>query len=238
MCKQIAGFLFVGVCCGFSCQAPQSSFNIPNQSFGTIDDTVTNTAMGTAFVVKTFGGQLRVVTCAHVAMTGTYKYTPLKSAKSYALSHLLAIKSQDISIFKIDENVAIEGKGWEGLELGDGKRLGTGDRIVYIGYKVADNSFQADTSTITATGTGLTFAGGIADFIEFEGIGRPGFSGGPVFNVRGAVVAIITEAWTKKGFQEGAATTAINRAVLTTAAHWLLKESITYRLTVPVPEKK
>ena len=54
-------------------------------------------------------------------------------------------------------------------------------------------------------------AGAVVDFLEFEGKGLPGFSGGPVFNQEGKVVAIMREAWTKRGVKGGPAVL-LNRA--------------------------
>jgi len=45
--------------------------------------------------------------------------------------------------------------------------------------------------------------GRVIDFLEFEGQGRPGYSGGAVLNSRGEIVAVMREAWTKQGVKGG-----------------------------------
>jgi hypothetical protein len=57
--------------------------------------------------------------------------------------------------------------------------------------------------------------GMITDFLEFEGVGVPGFSGGPVFDINGKVVALMREAWARRGLQPGAPDVLVNRAFST-----------------------
>jgi S1-C subfamily serine protease len=52
----------------------------------------------------------------------------------------------------------------------------------------------------------------MADFIEFEGVALPGYSGGPVFDAQGRVIAIIREAWWKTDPRAGTSRWLINRA--------------------------
>ena len=46
-------------------------------------------------------------------------------------------------------------------------------------------------------------ASAVVEFLEFEGVGRPGYSGGPVFDTSGNVIAIVGKAWTKQGVKGG-----------------------------------
>ena len=224
--KHIAIFLFLSIGRLYSSETT-SLVPIPKNSVGVIIDSATKVVRGTAFLVKRPGGQLCVVTCAHAALGGKFAYKPHNSEQSYPLEHQIAIESQDISIFGFEKGLNVD--GWSSLDFGEDKRLGTGDQIVYLGYKVDDKTLQSASAPILATGTGLTYAGGIADFIEFEGVAKPGFSGGPVFNPKGAVVALITEAWSKRRFHAQSKTSNINRAVLTTAGQWILNETKAFR---------
>jgi hypothetical protein len=45
--------------------------------------------------------------------------------------------------------------------------------------------------------------GVILDFLEFQGEGIPGYSGGPVFNEKGELVAFMREAWFRQGVKGG-----------------------------------
>ena len=55
------------------------------------------------------------------------------------------------------------------------------------------------------------YEGVSVDFIEFEGEGIPGYSGGPILNNKGEVVALMREAWNKRGVKAGAAEVLVNR---------------------------
>jgi len=177
--KQIASFVFLAAsgCHGWQ----TATLTVPTQSVGVIVNSETKVTLGTAFVVRTFGRQARIVTCAHVAQQGKFDYRPQNIERSYPLSHIISLQSQDLSIFQVADGVTLEGTGWEGFGFGEGKRLGTGDTVLYLGYKTDQDSIKGAASKIIATGEGVTVFGGIGDFIEFEGIAKPGFSGGACF---------------------------------------------------------
>jgi len=65
-------------------------------------------------------------------------------------------------------------------------------------------------ATVSATGVVLN-NDFIVDFLEFVGRGIPGYLGGPVFNERGELVAVMREAWNRQGFK-GGPTNLVNRA--------------------------
>ncbi len=57
-------------------------------------------------------------------------------------------------------------------------------------------------AAISAIGE-VDYQGNIVDFVEFIGEAIPGFSGGPVLDLDGSVVAMMHEAWTKRGVKGG-----------------------------------
>src|SRR5207244_13556349 len=77
-----------------------------------------------------------------------------------------------------------------------------GDNIVYLGWKAGTNNLQADAISVSAVGTVLN-GNTTVSFLEFFGVGRPGYSGGPVFDQQGNVIALMREAWTKRGINGG-----------------------------------
>ena len=176
---------------------------------------------GTGYVVETFNGHNIIVTCVHVTPTDEqYYFQPVGSSQTYALNEVSSVPSQDTSLFVPATPIPTTG-----FKLGEGKHLSIGEQVFYIGYRVTARKMEADVATITATGTGLTVTGGTADFLEFNGVAKPGFSGGPVLNGKGEVVAMVTEAWSRTGYQPNAPTATINRAVLTEAAYLLTRET-------------
>jgi hypothetical protein len=87
-------------------------------------------------------------------------------------------------------------------QFGDIRRVRPSDQIVYIGWDSRSNSFSISAATVSAIGTAFN-EGGTVEFLEFEGHGVPGYSGGPVFNTKGEVIALLPEAWTKRGIKGG-----------------------------------
>jgi len=99
----------------------------------------------------------------------------------------------------------------KGLAFGDFKRINPGDPIEYIGWDVNADRPVIWKSKVSGKGISLSSRGTTVDFLEFEGQAIPGYSGGPVFNSSGQVVAMIREAWKKKGIK-GGPVRLINRA--------------------------
>jgi S1-C subfamily serine protease len=88
------------------------------------------------------------------------------------------------------------------LQFGDIHRIRPGDKVIYLGWNEQERAFKVDQAIIAAIGAALN-EGITVQFIEFEGFGIPGYSGGPVFDASGKVVAIMREAWLKKGIKGG-----------------------------------
>jgi len=96
--------------------------------------------------------------------------------------------------------------------------VNNGDRIFYIGFdsekskELGHKSLLVNQSKITAMGEQLNYTGN-AQFIEFIGVGKPGYSGGPVFDWNGKLIGLMREAWQKRGLKVGEEIL-INRAFL------------------------
>lgn len=168
---------------------------------------------GSAFV---YGPKKEVVTCGHVAQESIDKGLtnwiyitqglPLRRLKFGYLT-----RRYDLAMFTADGEIP-----GEPMTIGDFKKIRPGDRIHYYGF---DTRFSVavkmpgglmNDATVRATGSALD-GGVIEDFLEFEGVGIPGYSGGPVFNDKGELVAMMREAWNSQGVK-GGATFLVNRA--------------------------
>lgn len=169
-------------------------------------------AIGSAFVC---GHDKDVVTCAHVAIdaaqfahcTNLYYVAP-NMAKLLKLKYCLP--RYDLAVYSPDSEIP-----GDAFPMGDFKKVRPNDTIWYVGYDAAASTPDRPmdvmrNATITAIGSTVN-DGAIVDFIEFQGKGRPGYSGGPVFNESGELIAIMREAWTKQGVK-GGTTVLINRA--------------------------
>ena len=79
------------------------------------------------------------------------------------------------------------------MELGDIQRLLPGDRVIYLGWD-SDHILRVGDTLIKAKGVTLN-DNELVDFIDFEGPGVPGYSGGPVLNDEKEVVGMIVQGW-------------------------------------------
>jgi S1-C subfamily serine protease len=197
------------------------SFSIKPESVGTIADSKTGESVGTGFIV---GSARTIVTCAHVISDREYSYEPVRNQpptprikKSFPVKLLYALPRYDLAVLQASEDVTEKP-----LELGDFRRLRPGDRVIYIGWVAGTNNLKVDVATVSATGAVLN-DNAIVEFLEFEGVGKPGYSGGPVFDINGNIVAIMREAWTKKGVK-GGGEFLINRAFSTDILSVLMKQ--------------
>jgi S1-C subfamily serine protease len=169
--------------------------------------------IGSGFV---FGPNKDVVTCAHVFIDALSlgETNLFYSAQSFKMPRALKFKyflpRFDLAVFTMSPTV--EG---EPMVVGDFKKMRPGDKIYYYGLDTRYGSkdipaARMNEGSISAIGSALN-EGVTIDFLEFEGVGIPGYSGGPVFNKNGELVAVMREAWTKKGIK-GGGEILINRA--------------------------
>ena len=179
---------------------------------GVIEGAEKFTTEGSGFV---FGPQHDVVTCWHVKAvadnTGETNLLYLNGTNRFRISPKYMLPNYDLAVFTASPHIECPR-----TRVGDFKKMRPGDFIIYLGFdsRQSDQYKKAtgvNISQITAVGSALNDNGVIVDFLEFPGVAIPGYSGGPVFNKEGEVVAIIREAWTKKGIK-GGAETLMNRA--------------------------
>jgi Trypsin-like peptidase domain len=190
------------------------SITIATQSVGTLADAATGAIAGTAFVA---GKNPRLITCWHVGTVGDPRADKLyRSASSPGTPSFVSTvkpvsssQGYDLESFEIQQPL-----NFTPLQFGETKSIHPGDRVFYIGFLIRDGSLQVNWATVSSVGSELN-DGVITDFLEFEGVGVPGFSGGPVFDINGKVVALMREAWTKRGLQPGASNVLVNRAFST-----------------------
>lgn len=141
--------------------------------------------IGTAFVA---GETHNIFLPAHVANAESLKFLPYNSDSSFLIDSKYVLDDFDLAIYK-----RTAGEQPDSYRLGDFDRVHPRDKIVYLGWE-SENLLKAATATVTAKGECL-HGTEIVDYIEFHGHGVPGYSGGPVFNTHGEVVAMIVQGW-------------------------------------------
>jgi S1-C subfamily serine protease len=171
------------------------SISFPGQAVGIIVGT-NGSIVGSGFIV---GSPQRVITCDHVvrsqpAFNFTYMTT---SGQNIAATIETLLPRYDLAVLRLEgtNQMAV-------LPYGDIRRIRPGDQLVYAGFNSKTNAVMVSLATVSAIGVAEN-EGVSVDFLEFEGEGIPGYSGGPVFNGKGEVVALMREAWTKRGVKGG-----------------------------------
>ncbi len=172
----------------------ESSFVINAKTIGIIKDKKTKKILGSAFIV---GAQQHLITCAHVATKGDFVYRGIAMQEDVNLKSVYFLPKYDLSVFSLAK--PIDG---DPLKFGDIKRVRPGDTIIYIGCDKNLLKMKHHKALVSSVGSAIN-KGTIIDFLEFKGKGIPGYSGAPVFDRKGNVIAILREGWNKKGIKGG-----------------------------------
>jgi S1-C subfamily serine protease len=167
---------------------------------------------GTGFVLNT---KRQVVTCAHVIDTSKNMFfVSGKLGKNplvyYKLRIIKLLPKYDLAVLESDEDLCRNP-----LIAADEFDFSPNQHLFYFGYNYmvsTDSTKALQVNNAFVSSVGKTFDGETKiDFIEFKGVGIPGYSGGPVLNDQGKVVGIMREAWLKQGIK-GGQVELINRA--------------------------
>jgi len=172
----------------------ESYFFINAKTIGFIKNRKTNKILGSAFIV---GGQQCLITCAHVATKGDFFYRGVTMEEDVGVKLVYFLPKYDLSVFSL----ATPFNG-DPLKFGDIKKIRPGDTIIYIGWDKNLMEMQQHRANVFSVGSAIN-EGIIIDFLEFQGKGIPGYSGAPVFNQKGEIIAIMREGWNKQGLKGG-----------------------------------
>lgn len=167
---------------------------------------------GTGFVVN---NKREVITCAHVIdttknifyVTGAITHHGLIKQK---LKVVKILPAYDLALLQSDVDLCTRPFISE-----NAFHFFPNQHLFYLGYNFTKSndtvkSIQANNANISSLGK--TFQGKTpVDFIEFVGVGIPGYSGGPVINDQGKIVGIMSQAWLRRGIK-GGQTLIVNRA--------------------------
>ena len=175
-------------------QAQESGF--PQCAVGMIVDKDEN-ILGSGVVALS---SKNVLTCLHVIRptTGPIYYHAYMSDVAILLTVEASNYDSDIVILKSNEELCRQP-----LKLNIDYPNCITDTIGYVGVslKESDDSVAAIEFNKSIVETVGQYRGiyGRRDFIEFPGRGEPGFSGSPVFNSKGEVIAILSKGFYMRG---------------------------------------
>jgi serine protease Do len=147
-----------------------------------------NKSLGSGFIVS---GDGFILTNAHVVDGADEVTVRLTDKREFKAKIVGADKRTDVALLKIDAN------GLPAVRLGDPASLRVGEWVVAIGAPFGfDNSVTA--GIVSAKGRSLPQENYVP-FIQTDVAINPGNSGGPLFNLRGEVVGINSQIYSRSG---------------------------------------
>lgn len=197
------------------CLSQTGSAQIPIPDWSSIGYIIVNDNdyVGTGFVMNT---KRQVVTCAHVISNNEIVFFASSASSNPAqmtkhkLKLIKSFPEYDLALLESEDDLCTRP-----LVGANDFNIVSKQSIFYSGYDVGSSSDKVKFITFNGahvTSYGKTFIGSKEiDFIEFIGVGVPGYSGGPVINGENKVFAIMREAWLKQGIK-GGSVQLINRA--------------------------
>jgi hypothetical protein len=137
-------------------------------------------AQGSGFIVSSDG---RIVTNYHVIQSGSSAVVKLPDGALFRVDGILAFdKARDVAVVKA------HGEAFRTVALGDSDRVQVGEEVVAIGNPL---SLESTVSSGIVSGLRTVKEEG-GKFLQMTAPISPGSSGGPLFNMSGEVVGIIT----------------------------------------------
>lgn len=187
----------VGVCNG------QVGFN-PTAIGRVLRRATDTTSIGTAFVA---GESRSIYTCSHVVLSDTMWFNCLSSPHQV---FRIAVK-YNLPAYDVAFLVRTGGSQPSSFAFGDFTRTQPGDTVYYVGWDAPAGQYILRKAAVSAKGSVIVEEGTKVDFIEFAGQAIPGYSGGPVLDRTGKVVAMIREGWERTSLR-GGPSERVNRA--------------------------
>jgi serine protease Do len=161
---------------------------IPRMPGGAVPREFENRSLGSGFIIS---GDGYILTNAHVVDGADEVTVRLTDKREFKAKTIGADKRTDVALLKI------EASGLPVVKLADVAQLKVGEWVVAIGSPFGfDNSVTA--GIVSAKGRSLPQENYVP-FIQTDVAINPGNSGGPLFNLRGEVVGINSQIYSRSG---------------------------------------
>ncbi len=158
---------------------------------------LTDSGLGSGVLISEDG---HVLTAAHVVQASDYVEVSLADGNKVGAEVVSSLAAADIALLKLDEIP----EGAQPATLGDSDRVEVGDQIFVIG------SPHGLTQTLTVGHISSRRApddtlGGfeLGEYLQTDAAINKGNSGGPMFNMQGEVVGIVSHILSKSGGYDG-----------------------------------
>ena len=162
---------------------------------------VSGSVEGSGFVISEDG---YILTNYHViedAKEGGYDITVKFSddsgyeTKEYTAEFVGGERNNDVAIIKIDAS------GLTPATLGDSDDLRVGDTVYAVGNPLGELNYSMSDGMVSATDRTITTSEGTSNMFQLTAAVNEGNSGGPVYNIYGQVVGIVTARPNEEGAQ-------------------------------------
>ncbi len=150
--------------------------------------------MGSGFIVDASGV---ILTNAHVVEGADEVHVRLTDRREFKGKVLGADKATDIAVVKI------EASGLPVVKLGDPSKVRVGEWVAAIGSPFGFENTVTQ-GIVSATSRSLP-DGSYVPFIQTDAAVNPGNSGGPLFNLKGEVIGINSQIYSRTGGYQGLA---------------------------------
>ncbi len=165
--------------------ATETTTNVFGQS-------VSQAAAGSGFIISSSG---YVVTNNHVISGASSITVMLYDGKEYTAKLIGSDKATDLAVLKI------EGTGFTYLDLGDSSKLVVGEQVVAIGNPLGELANSLSVGYISALARTINIDGDPMVMLQTDASVSPGNSGGPLINLYGQVIGIVSAKSTGSGVE-------------------------------------
>jgi S1-C subfamily serine protease len=165
-----------------------ASVKIGNETHGVItsDDSLKLEGfLGSGFLIDTN----TIITCYHVFSEPLKKpkYFVNMQGRIFPIKLYDSLPNFDIAIYKANTKIT-----YRPLPLGNFNDTNIGDTIFYLGYDADKQSHVVSSARVSKIDS-INVNGSEVKRIFFEGTAIPGYSGGPILNSNGDVIALIDQ---------------------------------------------
>jgi serine protease Do len=146
---------------------------------------------GSGFIIRSDGV---ILTNAHVVNGATEVTVRMTDRREYTAKVIGVDTKSDIAVIKINA------KELPVVKIGDSRNLKVGEWVLAIG---APFGFENSATAGIVSAKGRTLDSGYVPFIQTDVPINPGNSGGPLFNMKGEVVGINSQIYSRSGGYQG-----------------------------------
>lgn len=166
---------------------------------------VTSAAAGSGFVITENG---YILTNYHVVENANEITVTFVDGKTYTATYVGGEESNDIAVIKI------EAEGLTPVVLGSSDNMRVGEQVLTIGNPLGELTFTETAGIISALNRTITMSDGRKiNMIQTDCAINSGNSGGPLFNLHGEVIGIVSAKYSGTGSSSSASVEGLGFAI-------------------------